>query len=446
MGSTLPLELIYLCIKASSDSFAALRQLSLVSKECVSETRKYIFKDVKLDRRGRDVDLYSHRIRTFLDLLSANGGLASYIRSLLVKLEPSTYAATEAYTHDLPAILDLLTDLMTLQLNSATTLSNHGADWDTLPDQLRLSITRRCSALSITNLAFADLKNFPQTLLPSASRLTHLSLLRVRGPAGAQSVSTTQDVVGRLAQPLESFSVNDSTWIAANCIFANPGPIPSLRKLTWTISDQRDLDTLLYVLRKCGASLKELDLSFQLPPDAFANPGLNHMINALHIGAGMVELPQLQLMSLSSETLLGEIDFDTTAGLGSHLRLFVAILRTQRLLPVLRLNIKLWNPEFMTGTRASEILRDRADWKALDAHLSSEHPAPLFTKLYFNDIWLGAGSISTLSPSQAEKKDAFNQQLRQETYELLSESYRANKLTVFMEEFALPRSGVNPQP
>ncbi|KAF6753764.1 hypothetical protein DFP72DRAFT_402896 [Ephemerocybe angulata] len=309
MRPTLPLELIYLCIEASSDSFAALGQLSLVSKECASEARKYIFKHIVLDRRERAVDLGSQYIRTFLELLTANKTLATYIHILFIKIEPSTYAATEVYAQTLPAILDLLTDLTIFQMDG---LCPDYSDWNALPERLRSSITRRCSAPSITMLHFSNLKNLPHAPLRSAPGLLKISLVRVRSPQGAAENGSTGPG-GSAAANLECFSVVDAGWVAGSYILADPGALSSLRRMSWYISDQRDLDLLKRVLQKCGGSLEELHIGFHH----------DHSNDGLHIGE-LVSLPQLRLLTFNSDTCLDlDADAGASSSLGSHLRLFL---------------------------------------------------------------------------------------------------------------------------
>ncbi|KAF6740976.1 hypothetical protein DFP72DRAFT_947983 [Ephemerocybe angulata] len=424
MSLIIPLELIYLCIAASRDCLPALLQVSLVSKECASEARKYVFKEINLDRRDRTVDAYSHYIQTLVNLLESNRMLGNYVRALVLPLEPSIYAASEVYTQDIPTILKHFTFLTMLSITPGD-----NCDWEALPDPLKQSISLRCSASSITRLNFANFLNFPRHLFQSAPNLTTLGLIQLSDNLKTEARSQSGPPAGRSLRSdsesrLASLTVLDASSVVHSCTLTDPKWISKLRNLSWHISTQEDLNLCCRIIRECAGSLRELTIDFQFVIDT----------SPIYLG-DILSLPQVTKLTLKSFIQLeNEIDGGAESNLEIHLPLFLDIIRSQRSVQLFLIEIKAMNPSsHITSSESAAppaILRNRGAWNAMDDYLSSETTTrPIATILNFT-IGLGNEQHRLLEAEEI----AFKNQLLQETHEVLHRTIKAERLWMIIDD------------
>ncbi|KAF6753749.1 hypothetical protein DFP72DRAFT_901414 [Ephemerocybe angulata] len=417
MTPIIPRELIDLCIAASSDCFPTLLQVSLVSKECASEARKYVFKEINLDRRDRSVDEYSYYIQTLVNLLESNRMLGNCVRTLILPLDPSIIATSKVYTQDLPAILKYFASLEMLSA---------------LPDPLKQSIGLCCSASSISRLAFVYFLNFPGHLLQSAPNLTTLALAHVdSGPeAGSQSVPAAACIRPSYAESrLTTLTVYDASSVMHSCILADPKWISQLKQLSCHILTQEDLTFCCRLIRECAASLKELIIDFQFIENN----------SPIHLG-DMISLPEVTKLTVGSRVELQDhTEGDPDPGPESQLPLFLDILRSQPNTKVFIIDIKVRIPSsHITSSEAPPALRDREAWKAIDEYLSSETmTVPVETVLIFTIGWVGRSRTDSDEQqrlSEAEEIIPLKSQLLREVHEVLPRTVKAERVWMIIDD------------
>ncbi|KAF6753772.1 hypothetical protein DFP72DRAFT_402970 [Ephemerocybe angulata] len=257
MELSLPLELIHTLIEASRDDLTTLLQFSLVSRQCLAESRRYAFERVQLGRdstwpltvsqgpmngSSERLLMESSRIEEFHALLLANTTLGTYVCDLDIGVgsflppRERPHAASESQgsgtggvlAYDLPAILDLLPALTSLGVTS-----NKLCCWTALPPQLQGAIERCCARHRIKKLEFAKFYDFPYTLVTAPPNLEELYLSYVFEPAAKGHLRSRPAVV-RQPRRLKTVSVVDyGSPVVGELLQEDPEAFSEVETIIW---------------------------------------------------------------------------------------------------------------------------------------------------------------------------------------------------------------------
>ncbi|KAF6763275.1 hypothetical protein DFP72DRAFT_528475 [Ephemerocybe angulata] len=439
MGLSLPLELIHYLIKASRDDLTTLLQFSLVSRQCLAESRRYAFERVQLGRdstwhptvsqgpmnsASERLFMESSRIKEFHALLLASTTLGTYIRDLDVGvgsfLSPRKRprAAQDAFTHDLPAILDLLPSLTSFGI----TYGSHSfCSWTDLPRELQESIARCCSSPRIKRLGFTDFTEFPYTLVNSPPNLEELHLSYIF-EAKTKSEPTSQPLVRQSRQMKTVSAMAYGSSIVGKLIAEDPGAFSCVVTINWHIQSQVDVDVFGRLTQLCARTLQEVSLEFGV------RIGLGHATNldALEL------MPQIKRLYLSSRIHLPDTEFEgeyPRFGLSYDLALYQSILQTQHELDVLEVKIELSTYTNFTSTcnLPSRILHNRRVWRTFDEYLASPSARDLPAPIGFHVV-VSWGSAEDHQPWDP-KEWVFRGQLQKEMRGRLKRSLEAGRIS-----------------
>ncbi|KAF5329181.1 hypothetical protein D9611_013179 [Ephemerocybe angulata] len=427
MEPEIPIELVYLFIEASRDSLATLLQWSLVSKQCLSEARRYKFERIELKRQfnsaGEELVSVSHRMQMLRSVLTNNKSFCAYVRYLSVDFEPLTDETASLYAMHLPAILLLLPLLSSLAISNSGPHATYS--WSKLPAQLKESIHRCLLASSITRLRFANFSNFSSYLVTSNPSLEHLSLENIW-----RQIEVTSRMPGSIAasQRLKSISVTGkgASALLDACIRLNPQGFSTIVAVVWPIANQRHIDVLNRAARLCVESLQEVTLDIGLP-QPFRRADFNT--------SNLQNLPQVKKLTLSTTIdLFFEDGVDDAPGYGSHTSLFRDIVQSQHELEVLCIKARV--EAFEHATRRPILIPNPSAWKEIDGHLClprSRSTLPQ-TSIYFTIFREQELPDNVhLSPEYTEQMYAIRTQLQKEANEVLCRSVGAGNTTIVID-------------
>ncbi|KAF6744821.1 hypothetical protein DFP72DRAFT_1176590 [Ephemerocybe angulata] len=401
-----------------------LLQFSLVSKQCLEESRRYAFdrlhlglsstwpptvtgpEPIPVDARPARLSLATSRIEEFYALLLANTTLGTDTGGVLA--------------HDLPVILDLLPSLTSLGVTNHLPVKL--CHWTALPPQLQEAIARCCTRQSIRKLGFAEFYDFPYTLFMAPPNLEELYLSYVFEPE-----AKVQPVVVRRPQRLKTVSMVDyGSPVVEDLLQEDPEAFSEVVTIIWNIQNQVDVDVLGRLFQLCVTSLQEVNLEFgvMLPWGDATN------FDALKL------MPPIKRLSLSSHIHLPITEDEGEHfrfGLSYDLHLFQSLLQTQHHLDVLEVKVGLstYNNFRLTHNLPSRILHKRKAWKAFDEYLasplSSDLPAPI--GIHVNVTWPWPEYFLSHEPWSG-KEQAFREPLQREMCACLKRSLEAGRVTL----------------
>ncbi|KAG5638553.1 hypothetical protein H0H81_011899 [Sphagnurus paluster] len=174
-----PQELIDLIIDDDPDDRESLHTLALVSKSCLAQSRRHIFRSIRFITRINDVIHSTERHRQFRSILSGDPKVANCVRELLIRDSPMPRAS------DYPVwIRDDASFHDTLQLLAANGLERFtlecGLEWTSFPLSLRRALRNVYTAPTLEFISLRGLSAVPMSsCIAFGQRVSELLLINV---------------------------------------------------------------------------------------------------------------------------------------------------------------------------------------------------------------------------------------------------------------------------